>query len=143
MWQRIRKLVLLWLLGSIFLTRKTNTLSEYYYNSYAINYFSDYTTIATTEQMKRWIMQNKHLLPREIRDSITNASGAEIAAAVLRMLGFKPTHTKAPLESIIPAELTVDNLPSMLGNSNRIANVIRPVRPNQILDKIDKNRGSK
>ncbi|CAD5213102.1 unnamed protein product [Bursaphelenchus okinawaensis] len=81
---------------------------------------TDITVNATTEELKRWIIQNKHKFPREIRDSITNASGAEITAALLRMLGFKPIHAKAPLAAILPEAFTkVDNLPAMIGKGDK------------------------
>ncbi|CAD5217880.1 unnamed protein product [Bursaphelenchus xylophilus] len=86
--------------------------------------YSDTSVYATTEELKRWIIANKHKFPREIRDSITNASGAEITAALLRMLGFKPIHSKAPLAAILPEAFTkVDSLPAMIGKGDRIGQI--------------------
>lgn len=44
-------------------------------------------------------MANKHSLPREAQDAITNASGGEIATALLRMLGFKTTNSRTSISA--------------------------------------------
>jgi hypothetical protein len=56
-------------------------------------------TTATTEQIKRWIIANKHALPKEAQDAISSASGGEIATALLRMLGFKTTNSRTSISA--------------------------------------------
>ncbi|KAI6180852.1 Lactamase-B domain-containing protein [Aphelenchoides besseyi] len=71
--------------------------------------FSDHST-ATTEQIKRWIIANKHAFPKEAQDAISNASGSEIATALLRMFGFKSTshRTSITAASSIGAKITTE-----------------------------------
>lgn len=54
---------------------------------------------STTEQIRRWIVANKHAFPKEAQEAITNASGSEIATALLRMLGFKTTSTRSSISA--------------------------------------------
>ncbi|KAI6183352.1 Lactamase-B domain-containing protein [Aphelenchoides bicaudatus] len=75
--------------------------------------FTDQTS-ATTEQIKKWIIANKHALPKEAQDAISNASGGEIATALLRMLGFKTTNSRTSInaQSLIGAKITSETGPT-------------------------------